>query len=82
MTLIARIPASPPPRQPRRVHDRLGAHVTSRDGVAGVRFAVWAPNASAAAVIGSFNGWDAVAARMYVDHASGVWEAFVAGARR
>src|SRR3954465_11007738 len=38
--------------------DILGAHAMSVAGVAGVRFAVWAPNAQRAAVVGDFNGWD------------------------
>lgn len=36
----------------------LGAHCTTVDGAAGVRFAVWAPNASRVSVVGDFNGWD------------------------
>src|SRR5699024_6470623 len=36
----------------------LGAHVRTVDGVEGTSFAVWAPNARAVQVVGSFNGWD------------------------
>ena len=36
----------------------LGAHATSIDGIAGVRFAVWAPNARNVSLVGEFNGWD------------------------
>ena len=36
----------------------LGAHVTEIDGVAGMRFAVWAPNAERVSVVGDFNHWD------------------------
>ena len=38
--------------------EALGANVISMDGVEGVRFAVWAPNAQRVAVIGDFNSWD------------------------
>jgi len=38
--------------------EALGANVVSVDGVEGVRFAVWAPNAARVAVIGDFNSWD------------------------
>ena len=40
----------------------LGALPLERDGVAGVRFAVWAPNAERVSVVGDFNGWDGRAA--------------------
>ena len=36
----------------------LGAHIAEADGVPGVRFAVWAPNAESVAVAGEFNDWD------------------------
>jgi 1,4-alpha-glucan branching enzyme len=39
--------------------EALGANVMTIDGVRGVRFAVWAPNASRVAVVGDFNSWDA-----------------------
>ncbi|MEM9604144.1 MAG: 1,4-alpha-glucan branching protein GlgB [Pseudomonadota bacterium] len=57
--------------------DVLGAHPTAMDGVDGVRFAVWAPNARHAAVVGDFNGWSATAHPMRHRGASGVWELFV-----
>ena len=37
---------------------KLGAHPIQHDGVAGVAFAVWAPNASRVSVVGDFNAWD------------------------
>ncbi|MEM6987578.1 MAG: 1,4-alpha-glucan branching protein GlgB, partial [Pseudomonadota bacterium] len=55
----------------------LGAHATRSDGVPGVRFAVWAPNAQTASVIGDFNGWNPIAHPMRHRGASGVWELFV-----
>ncbi|MFD1330524.1 1,4-alpha-glucan branching protein GlgB [Methylopila musalis] len=55
----------------------LGANATTVDGVAGVRFAVWAPNARRVAVIGDFNAWDARRHPMRQRLPSGVWELFV-----
>src|SRR6185312_6950307 len=63
-----------------RHHDlsqALGAHATVVDGVAGVRFAVWAPNARRVSVIGDFNGWDGRRHPMRLRHEAGVWEIFV-----
>ena len=55
----------------------LGANPTTVEGVPGVRFAVWAPNASRVAVVGDFNSWDARRHPMRLRHPSGVWELFV-----
>ncbi len=59
----------------------LGAHGCRRDGEAGVRFAVWAPNAKRVSVVGDFNGWDGRRHAMRPIADSGVWEVFVAQAR-
>ena len=40
------------------IYQKLGAHLQSEAGVAGVRFAVWAPNAREVAVVGDFNSWN------------------------
>ena len=55
----------------------LGSHVTEMDGVTGVRFAVWAPNARRVSVVGAFNHWDGRRHPMRLRHGSGVWELFV-----
>jgi 1,4-alpha-glucan branching enzyme len=55
----------------------LGAHVTQVDGVPGVRFAVWAPNARRVSVVGSFNNWDGRRHPMRLRHGPGIWEIFV-----
>src|SRR5438309_577973 len=55
----------------------LGANVLTIDGVRGVRFAVWAPNASRVAVVGDFNAWDARRHPMRLRHSAGIWELFV-----
>jgi 1,4-alpha-glucan branching enzyme len=57
----------------------LGALPMARDGVEGVRFAVWAPNAERVSVVGDFNRWDGRCHPMSVHGASGVWELFVPG---
>ena len=40
------------------IYKKLGAHHVVKDGQEGIYFAVWAPNAGAVHLIGSFNGWD------------------------
>jgi 1,4-alpha-glucan branching enzyme len=57
----------------------LGAQIKHIDGVDGVRFAVWAPNARRVSVVGDFNGWDGRRHPMRLRHPSGVWEIFVPG---
>ena len=59
----------------------LGAHQASYDGVEGVRFAVWAPNAQRVSVIGDFNFWDARRHPMRKHVPAGVWEMFVPGVK-
>jgi 1,4-alpha-glucan branching enzyme len=56
---------------------KLGAHPAVVDGLAGTRFAVWAPNAARVSVVGSFNFWDGRKHAMQVRGASGIWEIFV-----
>jgi 1,4-alpha-glucan branching enzyme len=62
-----------------RVYDKLGAHVVSADGLQGVAFAVWAPNADDVSVIGGFNNWDSTRTPLRPRGSSGIWEGFVAG---
>ena len=57
----------------------LGAHLMQVDGVEGVRFAVWAPNASRVSVVGDFNAWDGRRLPMRLRHEAGVWEIFLPG---
>jgi 1,4-alpha-glucan branching enzyme len=54
----------------------LGARVHESEGVAGVLFSVWAPNAQRVSVVGDFNSWDGRAHPMRV-HGNGVWELFI-----
>jgi 1,4-alpha-glucan branching enzyme len=59
----------------------LGSHAVTHEGVAGVRFAVWAPSAERVSVVGDFNRWDGRVHMMRVRGASGVWELFIPGLR-
>jgi 1,4-alpha-glucan branching enzyme len=59
-------------------YNSLGAHLVEMEGVRGVRFAVWAPNAEVVSVIGDFNGWDPRAHPMRL-RSAGVWELFIPG---
>ena len=62
-----------------RIWQRLGAHPTVHQGVAGTAFAVWAPGARSVRVVGDFNSWDGRLHPMRSIGASGVWEIFLAG---
>lgn len=60
-------------------YEKLGAHRREIDGIKGVNFAVWAPNATAASVVGSFNDWSREANPMHKHYPSGIWETFIPG---
>ena len=62
------------------LYEKLGAHPMVLDGVAGVAFAVFAPNAKRVSVVGDFNFWDGRRHAMRV-RGNGFWEIFVPGAR-
>jgi len=59
-----------------RNYEKLGAHLQVIEGVRGVNFAVWAPNAKRVSVVGDFNHWDGRRHPMRV-RGSGVWEIFL-----
>ena len=61
------------------IHRRLGAQRRTIDGVEGINFAVWAPNARAVSVIGDFNRWDSRPNPMRKHTSSGIWELFMPG---
>jgi 1,4-alpha-glucan branching enzyme len=60
-------------------YEKLGAHLIEVDGVSGVVFAVWAPNARRVSVVGDFNNWNGRRHPMRVRGSSGVWELFIPG---
>ncbi|MFP4099330.1 1,4-alpha-glucan branching enzyme [Coleofasciculus sp.] len=59
-----------------RIYEKLGAHPTEIDGIQGVYFAVWAPNARNASVLGDFNHWDGRKHQMRKGD-TGIWELFI-----
>jgi 1,4-alpha-glucan branching enzyme len=60
-----------------RNYERLGAHMREHEGIRGVHFAVWAPNARRVSVIGNFNHWDGRRHALRNRGASGIWEIFI-----
>ena len=62
-----------------RAYEILGAHPRHVDGVDGTYFAVWAPSATRASVVGDFNGWDGRLHCMRPLGTSGLWEIFLPG---
>ena len=63
-----------------RFYDKLGAHPRVIDGIEGVAFVVFAPNAQRVSVVGDFNGWDGRLHAMRV-RGNGYWEIFIPGPR-
>jgi 1,4-alpha-glucan branching enzyme len=59
-------------------YEKMGAHLMTINGVKGVYFAVWAPNALRVSVVGDFNGWDGRVNQMNRTE-SGIFELFVPG---
>jgi 1,4-alpha-glucan branching enzyme len=60
-----------------QAYEKLGAHLRLIDGVDGVVFAVWAPNAHRVSVVGDWNGWDGRCHPMRRHPGPGIWELFV-----
>ena len=63
------------------LYNVLGAHPMEVDGVQGVHFAVWAPNAWRVSVVGDFNSWDGRAHQMQFIDKYGVYELFIPGVK-
>ncbi len=62
-----------------RIYDRLGAQLRTIDGVDGVNFALWAPNATSVSLVGDFNAWDGRRHPMRKHIPGGLWELFLPG---
>jgi 1,4-alpha-glucan branching enzyme len=65
-----------------RIYEKLGAHLRQVDGIDGVHFAVWAPNARRVSVVADFNGWNGRSHVMRFHPSIGVWDIFVPGVGR
>jgi 1,4-alpha-glucan branching enzyme len=60
-------------------YEKLGAHLMEMEGVQGVAFGVWAPNARRVSVVGDFNQWDGRRHPMRIRGGTGIWELFIPG---
>ncbi len=61
------------------IYKKLGAHPSIQDGNTGIHFGVWAPNAAAVYVTGTFNGWNEDQYPMSRVGEGGIWETFIPG---
>ena len=61
------------------LYRKLGAHEVTIEGIAGVVFAVWAPNARRVSVVGPFNDWDGRRHQLRCHYGAGIWEIFLPG---
>ena len=61
------------------IYKKMGAHICEQDGVQGVYFAVWAPNAQWVHVVGNFNGWNEDSHPMNKLGDGGIYGLFVPG---
>ncbi|MFT7380957.1 MAG: 1,4-alpha-glucan branching enzyme [Roseivirga sp.] len=61
-----------------RLYEKLGSKLIEVDGVKGVFFAVWAPNANTVQLIGDFNFWNGDGYELYPRwDGTGIWEGFI-----
>ncbi len=62
-----------------KAYNSFGAHLRTVEGVCGVHFVVWAPNAARVSIIGDFNGWNGRCHPMMSRGPTGLWELFMPG---
>ncbi len=63
-----------------KLYEKLGSHRMNREGIDGVYFAVWAPNAEQVSVCGDFNNYDSISHHLWLrDDDSGIWQGFIEG---
>ena len=65
-----------------RLYEKLGAHGVDKGEIQGTYFAVWAPNAAQASVMGDFNGWNKSSHPLRPRGQSGIWEGLIPGAKK
>lgn len=65
-----------------QIYNKLGSHIMTHQGIEGVLFAVWAPNAKRVSVVGLFNDWDGRRHMMRPRGSSGIWELFIPGMQK
>lgn len=65
-----------------RPYERLGAHLVTQNGVGGIHFTLWAPNARRVSVVGDFNQWDGRRHPMRFHPNSGLWDIFIPNAKK
>jgi len=65
-----------------RLYEKLGAHPLNKEGLRGIYFAVWAPDAAQVFVMGDFNGWDKSSHPLRPKGQSGIWEGFIPGVEK
>jgi 1,4-alpha-glucan branching enzyme len=61
------------------IYKKMGGHLHTVDGIEGVLFTVWAPNAGRVSVVGDFNRWDGRCNPMRSLGGNGIWEIFMPG---
>jgi 1,4-alpha-glucan branching enzyme len=64
-----------------RSYQFMGAHPRWEDGMEGVRFTVWAPNARRVNLVSDFNGWNGNSHSLAKINDSGLWTIFIGGMR-
>jgi len=62
-----------------RLYEKMGSHAIQVNGIWGMYFAVWAPNATGVSLVADFNHWNGRMCPMRSLGASGIWELFVPG---
>ncbi len=60
---------------------KMGAHLHQNEGIEGVMFCLWAPNALSVSVIGELNAWDGRHHPMQ-KRLGGIWELFIPGIKK
>jgi 1,4-alpha-glucan branching enzyme len=59
------------------LYEKMGAHLASHDGIEGIYFAVWAPDAERLCVMGDFNDWNKDSHQLRPKGQSGIWQGFI-----